>query len=70
MVEEETDICQQTLLAFTVLQIVDSVPGTTMKQKDMVLILNGLLGQKMEEKKKAPKQTYIYPRIYYDLYNI
>lgn len=59
MVEEETDICQQTLLAFTVLQIVDSVPGTTMKQKDMVLILNGLLGQKMEEKKKAPKQTYI-----------
>lgn len=69
MVEEETGICQQTLLAFTVLQVVDSVPGTTVKQKDMVLILNGLLGQKMEEKKKAPNR-HIYPRIYYDLYNI
>lgn len=44
MVEEETGICQQTLLAFTALQVVESVPGTTMKQKDMVLILNGLLG--------------------------
>lgn len=59
MVEEETGICQQTLLAFTALQVVESVPGTTMKQKDMVLILNGLLGQKMEEKKKVQKQTYI-----------
>ena len=44
MVEEETGICQQILLAFTALQVVDSVPGTTVKQKDMVLILNGLLG--------------------------
>lgn len=59
MVEEETGICQQTLLAFTALQVVESVPGTTMKQKDTVLILNGLLGQKMEEKKKVQKQTYI-----------
>lgn len=59
MVEEDTGICQQTLLAFTALQVVESVPGTTMKQKDMVLILNGLLGQKMEEKKKVQKQTYI-----------
>lgn len=59
MVEEETGICQQTLLAFTALQVVESVPGTTMKQKDMVLILNGLLGQKMEEEKKVQKQTYI-----------
>lgn len=59
MVEEETGICQQTLLAFTALEVAESVPGTTMKQKDMVLILNGLLGQKMEEKKKAQKQTYM-----------
>ena len=44
MVEEETGICQQTLLAFTALEVAESVPGTTMKQKDMVLILNGLLG--------------------------
>lgn len=29
----------KTLLAFTALQVAESVPGTTMKQKDMAFIL-------------------------------
>lgn len=47
----------------------ESLPGTTMNQEDMVLILKGCLDKKMEKEKKL-RNSHTYSRIYYDIWDI